>query len=302
MIPMSKQIPAPLIAIVSDIVAACETHASLDSLFMYADASGAPPEGSKHIKAQAWLRNTNKVHPDPLSVFGKIISAWMEDPEMAIDYAKPKWAHEQENTVKKRENIRRIETILTRNGLQYRIGGLITSGGMAPSKTLSELIKGRDLPAIHREFERAMETVDSKPREAVSAASNILESIFKTYIEDNNLPMPDKQDLQPVFKVVRADLGLDPSSVADQDLQRIITGLFSIVDGIGALRTHAGSAHSEGRTGYKLESRHARLAINSAHTVATFVMETWDKKKAVKPQERGVHLVFQEKVTISRVP
>ena len=74
------------------------------------------------------------------------------------------------------------------------------------------------------------------------------------------------------------DLGLDPGSIEDQDLQRIITGLFSIVDGIGALRTHAGSAHSEGRKGYKLEPRHARLSVNAAHTVATFVMETWDNK------------------------
>ena len=94
--------------------------------------------------------------------------------------------------------------------------------------------------------------------------------------------MSDKQDLQPVFKVVRAGLGIDPGSVEDQDLQRIISGLFSIVDGIGALRTHAGSAHSEGRKGYKQEPRHARLAANSANTVSTFVMETRDKKAREK--------------------
>ncbi|MNY64113.1 hypothetical protein D3C86_2011740 [compost metagenome] len=48
------------------------------------------------------------------------------------------------------------------------------------------------------------------------------------------------------------------------------------------MRTHAGSAHSEGRKGYKLEPRHARLAVNAAHTVATFVMETWEKKIGFK--------------------
>ncbi|MDO9113071.1 MAG: abortive infection family protein [Polaromonas sp.] len=275
---MNKHIPSPLVAIVSDMVSFHETHASLDSLFMYAEAPGEPPEGSKHVKAQEWLRYTNKVHPEPLSVLGKIICGYMEDPLMAADYKVPEWTREDEQTVKKRENVRKIEAVLAKNGFQYRLGGVITSGGMAPSKTLGELIKGRDMPAIHREFDRAMETVEGKPRDAVSAASNILESIFKTYIEDNNLPMPDKQDLQPVFKVVRADLGLEPGSVEDQDLQRIISGIFSIVDGIGALRTHAGSAHSEGRKGYKLEPRHARLAVNSAHTIATFVMETWDKK------------------------
>ncbi|MEJ8822225.1 abortive infection family protein [Variovorax humicola] len=290
---MAKPIPSALLAIVSDIVSTVETHASMDSLFIYAEAPGDPPEGSKHVKAQEWLRNTNKQHPEPLAVVGRIISGYMEDPVMAADYAPPAWTREDEYTLKKRESVRKIETVLANNGLQYRVGGFITGGGLAPSKTLGQLIKGRDMPAIHREFDRATETVEAKPREAVSAASNILESIFKTYIDDNKLTMPDKQDLQPVFKVVRADLGLEPASIVDRDLQRIITGLFSIVDGIGALRTHAGSAHSEGRRGYKLEPRHARLAVNAAHTVATFVMETWDKKvgfratpPAIKPKGR----------------
>lgn len=292
---MKRPIPAPLIAVVADLVASQETHASLDSLFMYAEASGEPPPGSKPVKAQSWLRATNKDHAQPLEVLGKIICQYMEEPEMALDFKYEGWGEEPEWTVKKREQVRRIEALLAKNGLQYRLGGIISDGGMAPSKTLSELIHGRDIPAIHREFERALESVEFKPRDAVSAAANILESIFKVYIEDNNLTMPDKQDLQPVFKVVRADLGLDPGSVEDQDLQRIISGLFSVVDGIGALRTHASSAHSEGRKGYKLEPRHARLAVNAAHSVATFILETWDKRAAAAPKPRPTDLVFSEK-------
>ena len=275
---MAKPIPSPLIAIVADLAAEAETHASLNSLFMYAEASGDPPEGSKPVKAQEWLRTTNKRHPEPLAVLGRIICSYMEDPVMSADFTPPTWTTETERVLRRRAGVRKLESALVNNGLQYRLGGVITDGGLAPSKTLEQLIKGRDMPAIHREFHRAMESVEYKPRDAISAASNILESIFKTYIEDNKLTMPDKQDLQPVFKVVRADLGLEPGSVEDQDLQRIITGLFSIVDGIGALRTHAGSAHSEGRKGYKVQPRHARLAVNAAHTVATFVVETWDKK------------------------
>ena len=238
---------------------------------MYAEAEGDPPEGSKLVKAQEWLRNTNKLSNDPLSVAGRIIGGYMDDPDMdalaRVDkWNKPKW-----------ELVRKVESVLARNGFKYSNGGYITKGGIAPSKKLNDLIKDRDMPAIHREFERAMETLESKPRDAVSAASNILESVFKIYIEDNNLSMPDKKDLQPVFKVVRSHLGLDPGSIEDQDLQQIISGLISIVNGIGSLRTHASSAHSEGRKTYKLEPRHARLAVSSAHTVATFIIETWDK-------------------------
>lgn len=277
---MKTQIPSALIAVVSDLVAYAETHATLDSLFMYAEAAGEPPQGSKSAKAQEWLRATSKLSNDPLAVVGSIISRYLDDPEMDAGAKISEWQSGYEYKLQKRELVRKVEAVLARNGFQYLTGGHITKGGLAPSKQLSELIQGRDMPAIHREFDRALETVETKPREAVSAASNILESIFKIYIEDNGLTMPDKQDLQPVFKVVRTHLGLDPSSVADQDLQKIISGLFSIVDGIGSLRTHAGSAHSEGRKSYKLEPRHARLAVSSAHTVATFVIETWDKNIA----------------------
>ena len=279
---MKTEIPSALIAVVSNLVSYAETHASLDNLFMYAEAAGDPPLGSKPVKAQEWLRTTNKLSPDPLAVVGRILSGYMEDPEMDAGAKINEWQPSYEFKLQQRELVRMVEAVLSRNGYKYLTGGHITKGGLAPSKKLSELIQGRDMPAIHREFDRAMETVDAKPREAVSAASNILESIFKIYIEDNGLTMPDKQDLQPVFKVVRSHLGLDPSSIEDQDLQKIITGLFSIVDGIGALRTHAGSAHSEGRKSYKLESRHARLAVSSAHTVATFVIETWDKNASTK--------------------
>ena len=113
----------------------------------------------------------------------------------------------------------------------------------------------------------------------VSAACNILESIFKVYITDENIDPPKKQDLQNVWKIVKNDLGLDPSLVEDNDLKRILSGIFSIINGIGAFRTHASSAHGQGRKIYIIKPRHARLAIHSAHTLALFVLETWDEKK-----------------------
>jgi hypothetical protein len=82
-----------------------------------------------------------------------------------------------------------------------------------------------------------------------------------------------------LWKVVREDLGFDPSQLEDNDLKKILSGIFSVVDGIGAFRTHASSAHGQGRKIYKLKPRHARLAIHSAHTLALFVLETWDEKQ-----------------------
>lgn len=55
-----------------------------------------------------------------------------------------------------------------------------------------------------------------------------------------------------------------------------------MVAGIGAFRTHVSSAHAKGRKIYRLQPRHARLAIHSAHTMAVFILETWDERIATK--------------------
>lgn len=263
---MRQTIPAPIIGIVAEVSAARETHASLDSLFMYAGATGDPPEGSKHVKALEWLRRINKdLSLEPLDFLGRFIEGYLDD-------ATP-WDGG--------EGKQKIESALAHVKLRYIQGGKVTSVDAkiaAPSRTLEFKLKQFDYNAVDGEFTRALEHVEADPREAVSAASNILESFCKIYIVENNLEVPQKQDLKPIWSIVRKHLGFDPSVVVDQDLQTILTGLFATVEGIGALRTHASSAHGAGKVSYKLEPRHARLAIHAAHTIVLFALETWEKR------------------------
>lgn len=273
---MRKEIPAPVIAVLADFLYDIESHAGLDNLFLYADAPGDPPLGSKPVKTQAWLRRINKESDFPLKILGKLIETYMELPDEE-ENDKVFWGV---NIVDKKLELKvKLISVLARCNLTYLTGGIISDGSSAPSKSLSQLIKGRDVPSIEAEFNRALENVNSEPREAVSAACNILESIFKVYIADEGLPAPLKQDLQGVWKIVRADLGFDTKLVQDDDLKKVLSGILSIVDGIGAFRTHASSAHGEGRKIYNIKPRHARLAIHSAHTLALFVLETWDEKQ-----------------------
>lgn len=267
-----REIPAAALAVCADIVSTHETHASLDTLFTYAGAPGDPPEGSKHTKAMAWLRRLNRDEAvaDPLRVFGRIIENYMEGP---LDGNSP-W---DTQVIKARE---RLTAVLGEHGLQYGVGGWLVPGLGVPTRTLQEFIRERDLSAIEREFDRAAQNVEVDTREAISAASNILESVCKVYIEDEQLDMPAKQDLQSVWSVVRKHLGFDPSRIEDQDLREILTGMIAVVHGIGALRTHASSAHGAGRKAYRLEPRHARLAIHAAHSIALFILETWQRRKS----------------------
>ncbi|WP_201196229.1 abortive infection family protein [Pseudomonas fluorescens] len=276
---MEKYIlPSYVISTVSDMVSSYETHASLDSLFMYANAPGDPPEGSKTVKALEWLRRINKDGSvDTLAIVGRIIEKYMEDD---IDQDPNLFWH-KDSVEEKKAKVARIRDSLERASLSYSLGGVLSKGEGLATKSLSELIKVRSVQAIDFEFDRAIKNIESSPREAVSAACNILESVCKVYIEEHaHLAMPAKQDLQAVWKVVRSDLGLDASILEERDLQEIVTGVIATVHGIGALRTHASAAHGAGKRPYKLKPRHARLAIHAAHTIAAFILETWNERSA----------------------
>lgn len=275
---MAKLIPAPVMALLSSSLAEFETHATLNELFLHADAPGDAPPGSKSAKTQAWLRVVNQQSAEPLKVLGKLVEKYMDDPNHAVDAGPAPIFNAPFFLEEKRQFCRKFEILLAQYGWAYHRGGRISDGGLAPSRSLLQEIQKRDIPAVAQEFDRAVSNVEANPRDALSAACNILESIFKVYIQDNGIDLPAKQDIQGLFKVVKGHLGLDPSVLEDDDLKKILTGVFSVVDGVGAFRTHASSAHGAGRKQYKLQPRHARLAINAAHSVATFVLETWDAR------------------------
>jgi hypothetical protein len=181
---MRAEIPAPVIAVLSEVLEQCETHASLDRLFMYAEAAGDPPVGNKQVKVQEWLRRTNRdKKADPMAVLGRVLET-IFDAELS-DYEVVRDAQVARKA--------KVEAVLTRCKLRYS-GGIVGAGMGPATRSLEDLIRGRFIGAIDEEFARAIENVGGNPREAVSAACNILESVCKVYIADEGLTPPAKQD------------------------------------------------------------------------------------------------------------
>ena len=199
----NSAIPSPVIAAVSRAIHGRYTHSELNNLFMLAGAPGDPPAGNKLDKCRSWLTLcSRRPEVDGLAVLGELIEEFMEAERPGDDAL----AGDREAVI----------AALARGGLSYHAGGVIAAAGSAgPSRSLEDIIRDRDLPAVDEEFRRAMRSIESAPRDAVSAASNILESVCKIYIEDHeHLEMPRKKDLPSVWGVVRRELGFDPGAVA----------------------------------------------------------------------------------------
>ncbi len=274
------KVPTPVIAVVGEVIGNYYySHNRLNTLFLESGAPGEPPEGNCVIKCQQWLKRCNSdPQVEAFSVLGKVLEDYMEVEIEGIGYDQKVWRNGRE----------RVKRIIAKSGLSYHQRGQIIGQNVGiPSRSLKEMLESRDFIAIDSEFQRAIESVESDPPSGITAACSIIESLCKVYIEDEDLKMPAKQNIKNLWKVVSKNLGFDPGELADQDITRILSGLTSVVDGIGALRTHTSSAHGRGRKTYRLEPRHARLAVHAAHTLVLFVLETWEAQKEKGRKQRG---------------
>jgi hypothetical protein len=262
---MANKIPNSLIGAVSSVLAEYYySHSTLNSLFMESGAPGGVPEGNCETKCSSWLRRCNDDPTvDPLQVLGQVIQKFMDTEPNDWDQ---KIGPRQE----------RIRASLAKNQLTYQMNGVITLAGTSPAaKSLVAYFKASDFSSIEAEFQRAIAHVDRDPHAAITAASAIIEALCKIYIEMHGLEMPSKQTIAPLWKVVQQHLGLNIDPTLQDDQKRILQGLASIVDGVGAYRTHIGSAHGRGIEPPEIVPSEARLAVHASHTIVIFVMERW---------------------------
>ena len=141
--------------------------------------------------------------------------------------------------------------------------------------SMEQLLQDLKLDSVIEEVDRALRFAEIDPPVAVTAARAALEALLKVYIEDRGLTVQKHPRTSKLLKDAMSDLGLDPGNHVDNDLRVVLQGLWSIVKGIAALRSRAGSAHGRGRRPYRLRASHARLAIQASQTFIEFFVETW---------------------------
>ena len=271
-IQQADRIPTAIIGLLSQIFPDRCTQAGIDSLFLTAGAPEPIPDGSKTIKVQAWLRQTNGISPEPLIVLGLILDHFME---MEADN-RPFWSEPTDYAAKLDSEKVRIREKLASDGLTYLRGGTISKGGAVPTLSLDEIVKKQGLTSVDIEIKRAFTMIEHDPHAAAQYAGNVLEATLKAYLDHKQLAYKGSDALADLWKLAATQIGLRAADWDNKDLKKIASGLHSIVDGIAHLRNTKSGAH--GRSEDQLQSinikpRHARLAIHSAHTVAAYILE-----------------------------
>ena len=267
---MSQKIPNSVIGAVASVIADhYYSHSKLDTLFMESGAQGDVPEGNCENKCSNWLKRCNEdPGTDALEVLGAVIQEYM-------DQESPSSLFGGSSSTKVTEGQARINAALAKNQLAYRTNGYVTKAGSTPiTKTLEDYLRSGDFSSIEKEFERAIEYIQSDPHASITASCSIIEATLKFYIESfDDLVMPNKLNVMPLWGIVQPHLALNADATLAADQHKVLKGISSIIDGIGAFRSHIGSAHGRGSNPPRIVVAEARLVVNAAHTIVVFIME-----------------------------
>lgn len=263
---MGSAINRGIARVLGDVLAAryC-SHRKIDVLFHESGFLGEAPSGNCADKITSWICREADRSPDDIVVkVGKVLCEFMDsDSDSHL------------------EGRSRINSVFAQNGLSYSHGGYIFGSSVSvPTKSLDDLLRKQAIPEIEIEFQRALESVESDPPSAVTAACAILEAFCRIYLQEEGFPVPSDLSAKPLWNAVSQHIGFAPATQTDNDIKKVLSGFLSVVDGIACFRTHDGSAHGKERRNYRIFPRHARLAVHAAHTLVLFGLETWAHRKS----------------------
>jgi hypothetical protein len=170
---------------------------------------------------------------------------------------------------------------LQQQGLKVR---LVVAGHATPVvEQLSGMVETISFDTVQRDLDRALASIEADPEDAITAACSTIESVCRSILIELGEPLPAKKDVQGLFNAVKGPLGLSPDRsdldpLIAGDVRTALGGLATVIQGVGALRTHAGDAHGRERGYARVDARIGRLSIHAASTVALFLIETWQRK------------------------
>ena len=141
-------------------------------------------------------------------------------------------------------------------------------------------IKTIDREYIKSISARALEDIEQKNYDsAITKSRTLLEETFCYVIELKSETPSDSGDIAKLYKQVRTLYNMHTDANIDRRINTLLSGLNSIVSAIAEMRNKDSDAHGVGANRISIDEHHARLFINSAMTMADFIISVQQKQK-----------------------
>lgn len=182
--------------------------------------------------------------------------------------------------------VEKLTKLLARDGYRYaneRITSVSPTASLHLLKETAAVFNAEYLTDQVRRLEHAIE-VDST--HAIGAAKELVETCCYTILTERGKPAADKPDLLPLVRRTLEELSLIPDGVQEstkgaKSIKSLLGNLATITQSLAELRNLYGTGHGKEGRSKRLPTRHARLAVGAATTLAVFLFDTHQDRSAV---------------------
>lgn len=163
----------------------------------------------------------------------------------------------------------------------------IASRLLAGGPSLDDLKqKAVSLDANHlaEQIRRMEDSVETDPSLAIGTAKELIETCCKTILSARGQEISGTPDIPTLTKATLKELNLVPEGVPNAArgadvIKRLLSNLSTVGHGLAELRGLYGTGHGQHGSTSGLTSRHAKLAVGAASTLAVFLFETHEQTK-----------------------
>ena len=142
-------------------------------------------------------------------------------------------------------------------------------------------IESIDQSYVQNLVKRAMQDIqDGNCDSAITKSRTLLEEVFCYAIELQGEEPSGKGKISVLYKQVKDLYDMHADKNMDVRIKTLLSGLDKIVSSIGDMRNKSSDSHGVGQRRIAIRQHHATLAVNSAATMAEFILAVTENSKA----------------------
>ena len=167
------------------------------------------------------------------------------------------------------------------NGILYFGGNeLVQTGSVFVIQKIGTTISvaAPSVTALDRRYitdisERAMKDIsDGNYDSAITKSRTLVEEVFCYVIEKKGVEPSESGDMGKLYNQVKQIYNMHQDKDVDKRINGLLSGLEKILSAIAEMRNKASDSHGVGAKRINISDYHARLFVNSAVTMADFVL------------------------------
>lgn len=147
-----------------------------------------------------------------------------------------------------------------------------------------ELVTNPAVKRVNRDYiqdiaKRACDDIEERNFDsAFTKSRTLLEEVFFYAVEKCNQKPDDSGNISKLYNQVKSLYKMHQSPEIDNRVNSLLSGLEKIVMSISEMRNKNSDAHAAGDKRINVKAHHARLYVNSAITVADFILSVVENK------------------------